>query len=494
MVELTQTDPFEIKGEWWRPDGAELVRALEEEPERESYGLDEGFARLQRPRDRLEGSDLEHACRGPLTFEPESGLRLNLLGSSEAVFPQRDSGYAVHGLTANGVPCSLLDCFVTNTTRQLFGGFADRVVLGNSFVYGVHIDSLADLVLDRLTIWIPGLLEFVSVGGGLGKDDPEDREVDLGEAKITFQAGEKRSRTARALTRERVAVVEIELEESISYEEWLGRWVEPLVRLITFATMRPTVAEAVRISVDVFDGESERSQRIQVVQPQRRLGGRRDVRIERMLVSLGWLGDRLERFLTGWWELHDRLGGVSDFLFGALRDPMSLEPQLTTLASVTEGYHRAAHENLVLTDAEHEQLVERILAPLSEAETARHYKARLSHGNEPMQKDRFLDVFGRAGEVVQPLGHRRGRLAEVIGATRNYFVHLGTRPELVLEGMELYEVNQLLLLALQCNLLLDLGLSHEQVASAVERAHQGQPYWRELHQRQCAWPRLPATK
>ncbi len=121
MQPLDQTARFELKGQWWRSEGAELIRKFGDTP-KPSAGFDEGFARLQSERDQLEGTDLDHACRGPLTFDPESGLRLSLLGSSEIAFPEHETEFAVHGLTSTGVPCSLLDCFVTNSQKHFPSG------------------------------------------------------------------------------------------------------------------------------------------------------------------------------------------------------------------------------------------------------------------------------------------------------------------------------------------------------------------------------------
>ena len=55
MPELSQLEPFEIKGEWWRPDGVQLVKQRETQEPRSEYGLHEGMAVMQRPRDPLVG-------------------------------------------------------------------------------------------------------------------------------------------------------------------------------------------------------------------------------------------------------------------------------------------------------------------------------------------------------------------------------------------------------------------------------------------------------
>lgn len=491
MTELSQVEPFEIKGQWWRPEGAELVRALEG-PERESYGLDEGVAILQGPRDRLEGSELQHACRGPLRFDPDSKpeLRLSLLGSSVAVFGSGGSGYAVHGLTADGVPCSLLDCFAFRSKTQLFGGFAEHEVLGNTFVHGAHVSSLGDLVSDRLTIKIPALAEFLVAGRGLGSDGPEDHEVVLDGAKVKFKMAHWTSNDTLVRSRHLAAIVEITLADAIAFEDWVPLWIEPLARLTVFTTGQPAVPSSVSMMVDDADAEAK-SRRVQVIQPQRRLADTGELRLDRMLVSYSFFGSDFDEFVARWWDLHHRLAGAGDFLFGVLRDPTSLEPQLITLTSVIEGYHRAFHDEPAIPAKEHNKIVERMLATIEDEEIARHYEVRLLHADETSQRQRLLQVIRRAGGVVEPLGRKTGQLADAINTTRNYFVHLAEKDDQILEGMSLYEVNQILILALRCNLLLDLGQPPAKVLASVERLYAGQPFWREMHHRDCAWPKPP---
>jgi len=131
-----------------------------------------------------------------------------------------------------------------------------------------------------------------------------------------------------------------------------------------------------------------------------------------------------------------------------------------------------------------------MLDGVHDKETRNHYSRRLQYANQLTQHDRVLAVFRRAGWVVEPLANKAGRLAEVIIATRNYFIHLEGKTSRVVEGPTLYEVNQLLILAINCNLLLDLGMSPEQARAGVERSYLGERFLRDLMRRGCAWPKL----
>lgn len=510
MPEYTQTEPFEIKGEWWRPEGADLVRELQSEPEPTSAGLDEGLALIQSDRDQLEGSDQAHACRGPLRFDPETGLHLSLLGSSEAVFPVGDSGFAIFGLTSTGMPVSLLECHTSDSTTTLMQGFSDREIFGHTLVHGAHVGALSELEVDRVELRIPGLLEFlwgpafddkgkgrVGLGGRhLASGQPEDHQVRLEGAELLFEVGARRSSTWHSVRLQREAIAQVRVDEPVPFDELRERWITPLTRLVGFAIRRPTMPERTTalLSEEAISESPKpgRQRAIDIVQYQRAPKWETELRSERTLVSYPSLGDSFDVFVQGWWSLHERLAGTADFLFGAISPGKTLESQLTALASVIEGYHRTIDGSLAIDPAAHEANTSKMLAVIEKDPHRKIYERRLAHGNELMQEDRLKKFLDRAGDVVPALGKKRGRLAKAVVSTRNYFAHLGEKNDSVLESIALYEANRLLALAIECNLLLALGVPAEDALKGVERAYGGQFLWRRLKERGTAWPKSPA--
>ena len=105
-----------------------------------------------------------------------------------------------------------------------------------------------------------------------------------------------------------------------------------------------------------------------------------------------------------WWELARDLAGTGDFLFGALRDPLGLEPRLVALGSVVESYDRIANSDPVISDEAHQRLIEAMVATIDNPKIAKHY-TRLRHANEHIQRDRFrrgLDLD--RVELYEPTG------------------------------------------------------------------------------------------
>lgn len=461
-----------------------------------SIGLDEGLPFFQRERDLLEGSDEEHACRGPLRFDPDDGLELSLLGSSEAAFPEGDSAYAIYGRTAAGVPASLLDCQTRSSTRTIFsshGGFADRQIFGHSLVHGAHTPSLSKFEVTRVEVRVPGLMEFlwgprfdqdgkaeVGLGGrGLETGKSEECTVEVDGTELRFVVGTRQASSWHAVELRREAVAQVRLQEPLAFDELRRAWIQPLERLVGFAIRRPALAERVTVLED--------GQTIDVVQYQHRPKWTSELRADRNLVSYAALGDSFESFIGKWWRHEAEMEGVADFMFGAMGPGKTLEPQLTALASVIEGYHRTFHDAPAIDPEEHAKYVPAMMEAVENTLHRALYKMRLAHAHEMTQRERLESFLERAGEIVPALGKERERLAKAVIATRNYFTHLAERTTHVLEGVELLNANQLLSLAIECNLLLDLGVRPEAASEGVQRAYIGKFFFRDLQQRGTAW-------
>jgi hypothetical protein len=502
---FSQAEPFELKGEWWKPGGAALTDAFETaSPGASPPDLDQGFAMAQRARDRRCGSDEEDACRGSLTYDLDSGLRLSLLGASAVVFDD-SSDFVVHGRTVTGRPCSLLGCFVSHHTTNLLGGISEVEVTVNQLVHGVFVDAPEDLCFDRAVLDIEGLREFLTAAApdgsgarrpGLRGDEPEDQKVRLGGATIRFRVGWQEHHSVHASSSERLANVEVTLDQAVDLPSWRKLYEQPLERLVTLAAREGVRSRSFMALLSRGGGDGDETEPpllVDVVAPVKYRARAPRLRSERFLVGYAAFAEDFGRHLARWWDVHEQLGGAADFLFGALSEPMALEPRLVTIASVVEAYHRVFQDHPTVDPKVHEATVDSMLANLDSEDLRAHYRRRLRYAFELAQHERIVEVIRRAGEVVKPLGRKAGRLSETVTATRNYFVHLPSGEESAHEGEALYELVQLLTLALLVNLLLDLELSPEHVSALVSGSYAGEPFWDRLQARGTAWPKSPKS-
>jgi hypothetical protein len=167
---------------------------------------------------------------------------------------------------------------------------------------------------------------------------------------------------------------------------------------------------------------------------------------------------------------------------------MYIEGKLLNYTSVAEAYHRVLIAPASpLSLEEHSQLVARMLGALDTDEQREVYADSLAYAPGATQRRRILELIRRAGDVVPPLGVRSGELAHVLASARNYIVHLPTDEPRFLRGTSLAEALELLVMTLQANLLLDLGLSAEIAKELMAASYSQAVVWGQLHRRGCAW-------
>jgi hypothetical protein len=507
---LGQTEEFSLDGAWWRLQGSERVEATKPPEEAPPVmGLDEGLRFLTKDVDPLLGRDAENPCYATLEFSPSKTLRLKLLGASDRVFGHDETDYVVHGYDANGSRCTLLDCFTGPSTVN--GGMSGLEVVGHLLVHGAHVGTLDELRFQRAELRLSALREFLSkplpsgtggLGAGIAEDDGMgERVVQIAGAKFKFELILVRTRAEYRDSVESQGRLRIELDAPASYSEWQDTWVQPLLDLLRFATREPARVESFVAVLRREDSDATEQtgnswptglarQDVEFVVPksdllydQPRHGYRR------MLLSSAAVGDGLETLLVEWWALNSKLGRAATLLFAVLQRRGFADSRLVTLASVAEAYHRVSEHAAPIDESRHSKLVEQMLTHVEGDHERRVYGRRLRHANSYTQEERIQRVIARAGVVVPELARKSGRLAARIAATRNDLVHLPVEEEQPLHGVDLVEAGDLLVLALQANLLLDLGIRSEHATLLVAASYGQQMLWSRLRRRGHAWPK-----
>jgi hypothetical protein len=467
--------------------------------------------------DPRHGRDAGHPCHGTVRTVPDSVFRLELPGASDRVFDDEEANYTVHGIAEDQAPCSLLDCFTTDATRSMLGGgYRSAEVAGHLFVHGAHLHDIKTFRFASARIELAGLRDFVyaplpdhdgNVEITIRGD--EQMSVRVPGARLTFHGIQRRTPGHHRLTLEDDAHVRIDLDEPANYDEWQARWTTPLMNLIELATREPSrVNDFVAI---IHDADVETppmlrgrasddfltSREIAFVRPR---SGLRETEprhaYDRILLSASALGAQLESTVQRWFELTTSLGPGTGVLFGTLSSRMYVTSQLVVLASVAEAYHRTIDDDAPVAASVHEQVTQGVLHGLDDDAQRSFYERALRHVNQLSQEQRIVALTKRAGTVVAPLANKPGRLGQRITATRNALVHLPATPGDVLDGRDLIEAMELLVLVLHANLLLNLGLDPEHAACLLTRSYGRQLLWQRLHRRDCSWPKRgsPSTR
>jgi ApeA N-terminal domain 1 len=206
-------------------------------------------------------------------------------------------------------------------------------------------------------------------------------------AELTFWIGWLSSRSVHMRTETREAQVAIALDRPIDLDAWREDWLRSLVRLVSFSCREGVRPETLTATLDPEDGEPDPDQptrrEVEIVAPQKALAREPHLRPERMLLTYAALGPRPEAVLCRWFSLHRQLGGAADFLFGALAEPLPLEPRLITMASVAEAYHRAFHDLPVIASGLHGRSAEEMVGAIEDPDLGAHYRRRLRFADQP---------------------------------------------------------------------------------------------------------------
>jgi hypothetical protein len=505
MIPLGRSSPFTLHGAWWRSDGLDRLSAARvAAQETGRRGLLEGFAA-----DEEEfplGVDEAHPCFATLEFAPTSTPRLQLRGASGTVFTTGDHEFfALHGVSSTGVDCSLLDCFAGNITGTFPRGQTSIELIGHLLVHGAHVTSESELCFTRAEVGVSNLREMVSepvpdadgtLRSGLVAPTAEERlTMPLPGATVSIVLGQLTETGKYTKRTERTASLQFELDDPLSYREWLDRWIQPTLNFVRFATGRP--ARLTRFEAVLSDDELENGVWPGVMQ-------RRDVefceahtsllrddssRYRGPLFGTAAFGASFGAVLERWFRLEQQLGEVAGLLVAVLQSRGYLDAQLVTLASVAEAYHRATVADAPFDEATHERAVNAVSAALRDKSAREHYARRLRFANSFSQAERIQQVIARAGTIVEPLSRKGGRLAERIVQTRNVLVHMPVGDEPPLRGHDLAEASRLLVLALEANLLLDLEIAPQHAKVLIAHAYNAQATWGRLVRRGHAWPK-----
>jgi hypothetical protein len=206
--------------------------------------------------------------------------------------------------------------------------------------------------------------------------------------------------------------------------------------------------------------------RVEWPEPQR-------VRSHRMLFTFAALHDDPGRMIGRWFDIRARVGDAAGFFFAALeRGPMTLHSQLFNLMNFSEAYQRSEHPEQPVGDEVHDELVGRMLAGLPTDAHRDVYKNPLQHANSLTQRQRLDRLIARAAEVVPGVSSlQEAKLGRNLTHTRNWLTHWERRTRHVLEPPELFHALRQFVLVLQINLMLDLGLDEETVATCVRRSY-----------------------
>jgi hypothetical protein len=412
---------------------------------------------------------------GRLENSPPDGPTLhlvdtNLLSDHDPPEPVQ----ALFGQTLSGVPLSIHGFYPAHWAAAGAGGSNTLDGFPETLIVGGWSASLAELTGYGFTARLHGLRETLSGGsidGGLlnpraGEHGQGERlrfELD-GRAKLELAVFEERSVSRVREHKEAFASAHLLLEEPMTFAEMERSYLEPLCDLIAFATRRACYVQSLRLPTSREGIEALHVVRTPYPKP--------DARSNRDVYSLALNLARLpapQETLQAWFALHQRIGPVWQLLFSTLqRTDGLLENRFLNLVAFAEGYHRALHDRPPLTTEQAKAATKAALAAITDRNTRRVYREALAHANSQSQAQRVSELTDRCLAVLDAWELDGTGFTKEVKDTRNWLNHWGKRGVATRDdGAGLSLLVARLEVILYANLMLDLGMSDVEVATAI---------------------------
>jgi hypothetical protein len=466
---LRSDEAFELETFWWRPD-------------HDGRPPDDG----SRP-----------SSHGTLRFTPDHGVELtafDLLGDLNPLQGLRRLP-ALFGETLDHKPCVLFDALPVNQSGSLFGAHHRLVMRAHQFVLGEHVPDPNGVESKAFDVRLRGLREWLTtahrvdtgqVRHGLSREGtPRGLSIELPGSQLTL--GFDWSERAGQVTEEHTTAT-FAFEEPVALERFVADWLQPLQDLIVLATREQSVLESLRIErYDERRAEQVHpairvaassdywnSWHLEVVRtPNVRLGPSRESEYRQILLPASALADDFEGSLQRWYDLRWQLREAGTSFFNNLnQDSAPLNRRLLDGMSFAETYHRLRHSGKApLPKTEHRRLRDLMLECIDDHPERERYKRALDYANRPANVERIADLFARARSFDFALDIQEEKLPAQLVATRNYLTHWGDRTTKVLDGVGRFHAVRRLMVVLQVNLLLDLGLAPDLVKACVDESY-----------------------
>jgi hypothetical protein len=444
---------------------------------------------------------------GVLTFSPEAGLKLRLIGGwdynvtvpgkngSTIVTDELQSWPVVLGI-GDGKLVSLLG--VNVSSAKGFGvsawfGPPDRLDLrAHAALVGVHVDAFdepafvaASADVDDLTVWsrrsgIEQEIRFPSsseeVAGEIKLSQLEPLSAEAGPLTVTLHHYSWRpfSEPTRSQNLSRVResqVIRLEREEPQHFEYWLDL-LSSTADLISLSTLRPCGLISVRLFLppapdDWPEDHPLRDQPHEVsVYMHRLVEPRPDDKALDLRSYVLTLDDLpFEQLMPRWLEVRDKFAAARSMILG-LRYVRAgyIETRVVTAVAAAESMHRALDPAPPIPPADFKKL-RKVLMEAVPPEWKSWLSDKITtHANVPSLNQRLIELVERVGDAGKRLVHEPDTWAKAAKDARNNLAHVGTAQN---DLEHLRAVADVTASVVILNLLHELGVPQDRLLRAI---------------------------
>lgn len=438
--------------------------------------------------------DPDDQLSGKLSFSPEKGARLDLIGSFRQVPIASNQGFHsdfIIGVTDNGVECTLIDTYEIGR-KTTFSGVGSHAFMANQLIIGAAFTNRDQLKFshcqvsyDHIEEWItarPFKLDLLSekekfVGYQVQLVTQEVFRVYLALTDVEFSLSNRigasdQNPMRMELTNEVFVKMASSVPEGLDV---LQHRISDLGRLIGLLMGDITWPRKVHMTPLASNNEvtEEAPRTVSLFYRLVLASNNRRPHHHEMPVAFERFVPKLPAIVDHWLSHDPRFQPVKDLFFYTLYSgENSSINTILNLAHALEAYHRYKIGGQYVDNDTYESFREEIIAGLPNAlpsDLRDALKGRIKYGNQYSFRKRLGSLLGSLEPQLRRLVTTMEKpFVKAVVATRNYYVHFDEEDEaLAVKGSDILYLIQRLELLLRVFFMRELGFSDSEIHGMI---------------------------
>ena len=428
---------------------------------------------------------------GTLIFDPQEGIRLELIGNLSDFKSSKDIHEPdfILGITTDGMQITLYKCF--ETTRSMsFPGMQTSKYTSNFIFKGRHFSFKSELVFNSIVGRLKNLEEWIGEYGFRTIDNNFDTKETKVEyklpdqiifkvsseltGKINFIFSQPFSKYTNKIILEQKGQLVFEAKKQISFEDLLETFFQ-FQNFLTLGTFEASYPISLCLQSNTIYEESDKNRipiNIDVYFTHSII-----VRTTRQKILWEFLfnyRDIVSNFpiiIERWYQNLQTIRPVTNLLFESFYIPGKFsENNFLNISQALETFHRRFRRNELLPKDQHKIKIKEIL----DSVTSKHkdwLEGRLYFSNEPTLHLRLEELIKElTNKTINKVIKDPDSFIKDVKNSRNYFTHYDKSLEKkAKKGGELFILTEKLRVILVCAILKETGFSDSQIETLLER-------------------------
>jgi hypothetical protein len=429
---------------------------------------------------------------GILTFSNSDGISLSLMGYFEDITDTGSSNHNNYPVILGVTQKKWVTLYEGVFSHMSFPGYISQEYRVEKAFIGAHFTNSEEMRFHKIIVEYSYLFDWAGLFS-IQQTQHSDQQNSY-EYQLTYARHEKISATTTQAivsvvptfakegsllqTKISQSAIQIEVQEELTFQDWHCRFIYPLQNLLSLATGRPNsltnVCVYVRGGTSATLNDDVQELPIEVIFSKHYYEAERGKLLlpEDMLFTLKDIESNFSGVLENWLKLSSDLDSVLDLFFSVQYSPrMYEENKFLNITQALESYHRRRVSNQDITEEEHNNRLEAILAQTPE-EHRNWLKGKLNYSNEPSFRTRIKELIETANEVISPLVGNKKLFKQKVYESRNYYTHYDlSLKERAASNTELYWLTQTLSFLIKACFLRELGFTPERSTELICRTH-----------------------